>query len=158
MKTWALGYEKAKQKARDIYSAIGHVPCPALGNELIAFTGIGFNHLVRKGRIPRTRNEQKKRFVLIPRAEQMVRNPRAAIEYRRTEEKIVVDRHGEKTLVASVAEFWTFVEHIDGCEIKVVIRQLSTGGPKHFFSVMGDNVKIDARGKKGAKTKKSRSK
>jgi hypothetical protein len=25
----------------------------------------------------------------------------------------------------------------------VVVRQLGTGGPKHFFSVMGDNVNID---------------
>jgi len=156
MKAWALGYEKAKQKAREIYSAIGHIPCPALGDELIAFTGVGFSHLVRKGRIPRTRNEQKKRFVLVSYIERMVQNPRAVMEYRRTEEKILVNRHGEQILVASVAEFWTFVEQIDDCEVKVVIRQLSTGGPKHFLSVMGDNVEIDKKQKGKAKNKKSR--
>ena len=158
MKTWALGYAKAKQKAKEIYSAIGHVPCAALGNELVAFTGIGFNHLVRKGRVPRTRNDQKKRFALVPYIEMMTKNPRAVIEYRRVEEKIVVDRHGEKMLVASVAEFWTFVEHIEGCEVKVVIRQLDTGGPKHFFSVMADNVEIDNKAKVHKQNKKSRSK
>ena len=78
------------------------------------------------------------------------------MEYRRTEEKILVNRHGEQILVASVAEFWTFVEQIDDCEVKVVIRQLSTGGPKHFLSVMGDNVEIDKKQKGKAKNKKSR--
>ncbi len=158
MKTWGLGYKKAKQKAKQIYSAIGHIPCPALGDEIIAFTGVGFSHLVRKGRMPRTRNEQKKRFVLIPYIEKMIQNPRAVIEYRRTEEKILINRHGEQILIASVAEFWTFVEQIDDCGVKVVIRKLSTGGPKHFFSVMGDNVEIDRSQKGHIKNKKSRPK
>ena len=157
MKTWALGYEKAKQKAKATYSAIGHISCPALGDEIVAFTSLGFNHLVRKGRVPRTRNDQKKRFVLIPYVEQMIKNPRATMEYRRTENKIIVDRHGERVLIESVAEFWTFVERFDDCVIKVVVRQLSTGGPKHFLSVMGDNVEIDNRAKKHTKIKKSRS-
>lgn len=158
MKTWTLGYKKAKQKAKDIYSAIGHIPCGALGGELVAFTGIGFNHLMRKGRMPRTRNEQKKRFVLVPFIEKMIQNPRAIIEYRHIEKKIIVNRHGEKVRLASVAEFWTFIEQIDNCEVKVVVRQLNTGGPKHFFSVMGDTVEIDNKQKAHTHTKKSRSK
>ena len=153
MKAWKLGYEKAKQKAKDLYSAIGHVPSDALGGDLVAFTRVGFNHLVRKGRNPRTRNEQKKRFVLVQYIEAMVQNPRAVIEYRQTVEKVEVDRYGETLLVTSMAEFWTFVEEIDDCTVKVVIRQLSTGGPKHFLSVMGDNVTIE---KSVSKNKKSR--
>jgi len=153
MKAWKLGYEKAKQKAKAIYSAIGHVPSDALDGEIVAFTSTGFNHLVRKGRNPRTRNEQKKRFVLVQYVEAMVKNPRAVIEYRQTIEKIEVNRHGETALIESVAEFWTFVEEIDDCTVKVVVRQLNTGGPKHFFSVMGDNVDID---KRVSKNKKSR--
>lgn len=145
MKAWNLGYEKAKTKAKEIYSEIGHVPCPAFGGELVAFTGVGFNHLVRKGRIPRPRNEQKRRFVLIPYVENIIRNPTAVILYERRETKYVSDRHGEKILIKSVADFWTFVECIGGCTIKVVIRQLETGGPKHFFSVMGGVVKLDKR-------------
>jgi len=70
-----------------------------------------------------------------------------------TSEEVEVDRHGDKVLVTSTAEFWTFVEDIDDCKVKVVIRQLDTGGQKHFFSVMGDNVIID---KKVPKNKKSR--
>ena len=153
MKAWKFGYEKAKQKAKDIYIAIGNVTCNALGDEPVAFTGIGFNHLMRKGRIPRTRNEQKKRFVLIPYIKQVVRNSRTVIEYRQTTEMVEVNRHGGKITVISKAEFWTFVEKIDDCMVKVVIRQLGTGGPKHFFSVMGDNVTID---KRASRNKKSR--
>lgn len=154
MKAWKLGYEKAKQKAKALYTAIGHVPCSALGDELVAFTGIGFNHLMRKGRIPRTRNEQKKRFVLVPYIELMIQNSRAVIEYRQTTEKVEIDRHGEKILVTSTAEFWTFVEEIGDCTVRVVIRQLSTGGPKHFFSVMGSNVIIDKRTPRNKKSRR----
>jgi len=46
MKTWGLGYEKSKHKAKRIYAKIGRVPSPALGGELVAFTSAGFNHLV----------------------------------------------------------------------------------------------------------------
>jgi hypothetical protein len=107
MKAWKLGYETAKEKAKTLYITIGHIPSPALGGELVAFTSIGFNHLVRKGRNPRTRNEQKKRFVLVQHIESMVQNPRAVIEYRQTVEKIEANRHGEKVLIESIAEFWT---------------------------------------------------
>jgi len=93
----------------------------------------------------------------VPYIEQMIQHPRAVIEYRRTEEKIFVNRHGVRTLVASVAEFWTFVEKIDDCEVKVVVRQFNTGGPKHFFSVMGDNVEIDNKPQVRPNNKKSRS-
>ena len=153
MKAWKLGDEKAKKKAKALYVAIGHVPCSALGDEFVAFTGVGFNHLMRKGRIPRTRKKQKKRFVLIPYIKQVIQNSRVIIEYRQTTEEIEINRHGEKVIITSTAEFWKLVEKIDDCIVKVVIRQLGTRGSKHFFSVMGDNITID-KGKR--KNKKSR--
>lgn len=136
-----LGYEKAKQQAKQIYSKIGRIKSPALGDEYVFFTSAGFDHILRKGRIPRTRNEQKRRFTLISYVETIIKNPIAKIIYRKTEVKEKVDRHGEKILIESVAHFWTFIEKIDDCIIKVVIRQLANKD-KHFFSVMGDNVRI----------------
>jgi hypothetical protein len=153
MKAWKLGYEKAKQKAKAIYVAIGNVQCGAFDGEFVYFTGVGFNHLMRKGRIPRTRNEQKKRFVLIPYVKKIIQNSRTVIEYRQTTETIKINRHGKKTIVSSKAEFWTFDEKVNDCIVKVVIRQLGTGGPKHFFSVMGDHVAIN---KRISRNKKSR--
>ncbi len=155
MQTWPIGYEKFKKKGKKLYSKIGRVQCPALNDEFIAFTSNGFNHLVRKGRIPRTRNEQKRRFFLIQYIERIIKNPRAVILYKRKETRVVRNTHGDKVTIKSVADFWTFVEKIDDCTIQVVIRQLYPKGSKHFLSVMGDNIKIGRANNKN-KTKKSR--
>lgn len=141
-----LGYEKAKQQAKQLYSKIGRIKSPALGGEYVFFTSAGFDHILRKGRIPRTRNEQKRRFTLLPYVENIVKNPTAKIIYRKSEVKEKVNRHGQKILIESVAHFWTFEEKVDDCIIKAVVRQLENKD-KHFFSVMGDNVKIIKRKK-----------
>lgn len=153
MKTWNLGYEKSKERARATYKQIGSIQCPALNGEYISCTAVGFSHLVRKGKNPRSKNEQKRRFVLIQYVEEIIKNSKTTIEYRQNTEKININRHGENILIESKAEFWTFSQKVDDCVVKVVIRQLTPGGPKHFFSVMGDNITI-ANGRR--KTKKSR--
>lgn len=130
-------YGQLKLKAKKVYSKIGRIPSPALNNEYVAFTNIGFTHLIRKGRNPRPRSEQARRFVLIPYSEQIIKNPRATILYRTSETKYYVNRHGQKVLTTSTAHFWTFVESIKGTKIKIVVRQLNKG-QKHFFSIMGN--------------------
>ena len=145
MKIWNFGYEKSKKFAKKIYSKIGRIPCPAFDGELVAFTSVGFNHLIHKGYIPRTRNEQKRRFVLVQYAEEIIKNPRAEITFRQTEEKYLVNRHGQKVLVTSVANFWTFHTDINKCAVKLVVRQIGQG-QKQFQSIMGDDIKIH-RGK-----------
>ncbi len=154
IKAWNLGYEKSKNKAKSMYSKIGRMYCPALDNDIVAFTSAGFNHLVRKGRIPRPKNEQKRRFVLVQYIEKIIKNPQAVILYRRKDIKNVVNRHGEKISVQSVADFWTLIVEIDDCRIKVVFRQLE-GGQKQFQSIMGNNVKINKSKRKKNGTKKS---
>lgn len=151
MDAWKLGYEKAKEKAKQIYSKIGSIRCPALADDYVTFSRSGLNHLMRKGRIPRTRSEQKRRFTLLTYIEKIIKNPKAFIIYRKNVVKEKVNRHGEKVLLESTARFWTFIEKIDDCNIKIIIRQLNNGG-KHFFSVMGDNIKIVSNKEK---TKKS---
>ncbi len=153
MKTWGVGYEKSKKKAKGIYSKIGHIRCPALNNEYISFSRIGFNHLIRKGRIPRTRNEQKRRFVLLPYVEEIIKNSKALILYRRKIVKYKANRHGKKILIESEADFWIFIKKIKSCTVKVVVRQLGNGN-KHFLSVMGDDIEIDNRVKKNKKPPK----
>ena len=148
MKTWGLGYEKSKRKAKTIYAQIGRVPSPALGDALVAFTSAGFNHLIRKGRIPRPKNEQKRRFALIPHIEKIIKNPKATIQYERRETRDVVNRHGNKITIQSIADFWTFSKEINGCEMKVVIREIVGKVGKHFLSVMGDKVKIKKKPKR----------
>ncbi len=110
MKAQKLGYEKAKKKAKTIYSKIGRINCPAIGDAHVFFGSLGFNHIMRKGRIPRTRNEQKRRFTLLPYIESMINNPKATIIYRKETVKEKVNRHGQKVLIESVAHFWAFIE------------------------------------------------
>ena len=133
-------YEQLKLKAKKAYSKIGQIHSPALSGEYVAFTSKGFTHLIRKGHNPRPRSEQVRRFLLIPYAEQIIKNPKATILYRSSETKYYINRHGQKILTSSIAHFWTFVESINGRRTKVVVRQLNQG-QKHFFSIMGDNQK-----------------
>lgn len=149
MKAWKLGYKKTKDKAMEIYKKIGRISCPALNDDHIYFNRLGFNHIVRKGRITRTKNEQKRRFILLKYAEDIIRNPKAFIKFREYEIKERVNRHGEKILVTFNSKFWTFTENREDCKIKLVVRQ-NDGSNKHFFSIMGDNVQID-KNKKGNK-------
>lgn len=153
MKTWGIGYEKSKNKAKGIYSKIGRIECPAFSNELISFSRAGFNHLIRKGRISRTKNEQKRRFVLVPYIEKIITNPDSKIFYREKIVKYKANRHGEKIFIKSKAQFWAFEKVIQSCRIKVIIRQLSNGN-KHFFSVIGDSVEIDNKNKRNKKSSK----
>jgi hypothetical protein len=151
IEAWNYGYDKSLKKARKLYKSIGSIPCPALNDELIAFNNEGFNHLVRKGRIPRPHNEQKRRFCLIPYIEEIIKNPASTMVFNRREEKYYVNRHGTQVLITSEVSYWRFYTKIDGCTIKVVIRQRD-GGNKTFFSVMGEEIKIQ-RYKKARKTR-----
>lgn len=137
MRKQIIDYQKLKTTAKKLYSKIGRIPSPALSGEYVAFTSVGFTHLVRKGRNPRPRSEQKRRFALLPYAETIIKNPQAVIIYRTTETKYWTNRYGQKVLITSTAHFWTFVEEINGLTIKIVIRQLNSG-QKHFFSIMSN--------------------
>jgi len=137
--TWRLGYSKSREKAKNIYSRLDKVICPALGNAEISFSRIGFNHLIRKGRTLRTKSEQKRRFVLIKYIHQIILDPNATILFRESIIKEKVVRGNKRIFIKSHAKFWTFVSNINGCKIKVVIRQMDNG-KLQFLSVFGDNV------------------
>ena len=137
--TWRLGYDKSKEKAKDIYARLGHIKCPALGDKEVAFSRIGFNHLIRKGRVLRTRSEQKRRFVLIEYIKQIILDPNATILFRESSIKEKVVRGNKRVFIKSHARFWTFVSNIKDCKIKVVIRQMDEG-KLQFLSIFGDNV------------------
>ena len=58
-------WKKFIQEKRREYMKIGHVECPAFGNEKIYFTQAGFNHLIRKERKWRDHNEQSQRLLFM---------------------------------------------------------------------------------------------
>ena len=65
-----------------------------------------------------------------------------------------VNRHGETITLTSLASFWTFVEKINSCTVKVVISQFREGGQKEFISIMGDDVEITQSNLSNKNTKK----
>jgi hypothetical protein len=111
------------EKARKAYRKIGSVPCPAFDGEQVYFTSCGFNHLIRKGRVPRKINEQTHRINLIPQAVTMICSEKKVYVCRQT----IIDE--------STGYFWTFKKINGGVKIQVVVRQLNDNR-KHFFSVM----------------------
>jgi hypothetical protein len=117
-----MGYEACKNWAQNFYKNIGSILSPALDNQPVSFNNTGFNHLIRKLSV-RSRNEQKRRFLLLPKVESIITNPEAVIVYRK---KLNV-------------HYWTFIHHVDSKRIKVVIRQVNNGS-KHFYSVMDKKI------------------
>jgi len=134
-----MGYVACKKWAKKFYKKIGIILSPALNNQYVSFNNIGFTHLIRKMSL-RSRNEQKKRFLLLPKAETIIKNPKAIIVYKKEEKKILIKTRKAKILKESTIHYWTFVYFTDSKRIKVVIRQVNNGS-KHFYSIMDKKVK-----------------
>ena len=133
-----MGYLACKKWAKKFYKKIGTILSPALDNKYISFNNTGFNHLIRKISL-RSRNEQKRRFLLLPKAESIIKNPKSVIIYRKEEKKIFIKKRELKMLKESVIHYWTFVHFTDSRRIKVVIRQVNNG-VKHFYSIMDKKI------------------
>jgi hypothetical protein len=126
-------YEEAKRKAKELYSKIGRVWCPALGENII-FNDVGFRHLIRKGGVRRPKSEQKRRFAFLSHVEGIIKNPDAKFSFEKREMFRSIKWRNEKRIVMTRAKFWACAESRDGCLITVVVRQFN-GKAKHFLSV-----------------------
>ena len=115
-------YEDAKYKAKMLYESIGRVWCPAL-NDFIVLDDAGFLHLIEKGRLPRPKSEQKRRFFIL----------RYVKDILGTKEPFSNDR-----LFASgtPVKYWKFINIQEGNTIKIVIRQIDNR-QKYFLSIYG---------------------
>lgn len=109
-------YEKIKADAYKSYKEIGSVFCPLLG-KTVQFTNIGFNHLIRKGRMIRPREEQVRRFELIRYLVEIVSCPRADVHL-----------DDSKSI-----KMWNIIKNIHGSDIRVVVAD--TGFTTIFVSV-----------------------
>jgi hypothetical protein len=114
-------YDQLRKEAWDFYSKLEPVCCPLLNNEFIYFTKQGFNHLVQKGAISRSQNDQMRRFKLLKHVLIILKDNGAKLSSRK----------------GSTAIFWMIKKSIGSQIIRVVIRQFH-GEKKHFFSIMND--------------------
>lgn len=135
MQNESYKYEEIKERAKNIYSKIGEIPSPALSGS-VYFNSQGFNHLIRKGRKLRPKREQIRRFSLISHVEQIIRSSKIDLEFRKTESRVQINRHGEEILASKTILFWSFIKRKDGENIKVVIAQFGEKSKKIFLSVM----------------------
>jgi hypothetical protein len=123
-------YGEAKRRAKEGYREIGRVWCAKLGDH-ISFTRVGFQHLVRKGRRPRSRQNQIRRFFLLSFIRSVLADPAAQVAY---EEKTCTDR-------LPCAKFWAITGKQNNKKITVIIRQIEAG-KKHFFSIYDQKITL----------------
>ena len=129
-----------KERAKLFYDQIGTVWCPAIRDYVIC-NRIGFQHLIRKGKVLRSQNEQKSRLALVRYIEPILRSFTAFVveEEREILHQTKIDSKYLSTL--SRAHFWRLTEECDGLVIKLVIRQIKDN-KKHFFSIFVKKQKV----------------
>jgi hypothetical protein len=115
-------YDDAKYKAETFYKSIGKIWCPAL-DDFIILDDVGFSHLIKKGRLPRPKGEQKRRFFIL-----------------RYMKNILSTKEPVSTDVSSVSKvlvrYWKFIDTQEGNTVKIVIRQFNNE-EKRFLSIYG---------------------
>jgi len=112
--------ETSKQK----YFMIHHVICPALDFKKVYFDRSGFNHLLKKGRIARSEEQQRRRLSLITESVDIISTSISIKAYNKSDCKI------------PNAEFWSMEKVIGERIVRVVVRKIGETGQTHFFSVM----------------------
>lgn len=132
---------KKQTEAKLFYSKLKEITCPGLGHEIISFTAIGMRHLIRKGALVRSTKDQIRRFYLLKYIVPILCNPHPIVVHRQEKVREIINRHGQKIIIETTADFWSFSEVRKNRLITVVVRQLQNGR-KHFFSVMSGKNKF----------------
>jgi hypothetical protein len=106
------------------YKKLGYVECPIFSHERVYFNDYGLNHLMYKDRIPRTKEEVRKRFGLLPYVSNILKNIKS------------VDSEEKSIRNQSIAYFWTIKHKVhDNLRVRIILRRLNNG-TLHFFSIM----------------------
>lgn len=117
-------YEELFQRAAAHYASIKALSVPALGGDLVFFTRLGFNHLLRKGRYPRFIKDRVRRLRLLKYVEEILQHSTSTVSF-----------HTARTSRGRNIKYWAFSRQCGGRIVTVVISQIE-GGPKTFLSVM----------------------
>jgi len=128
-----IDWNECIQKVKREYINIGSIPCPAFGGKLIHFDERGFNHLVMKQGVRRTRSEQLRKFKLLAYAPYIVReSDKFSTAYKNNRGK-------------TCAYFWSLKSMRKDTIIIVIIRQIGDTGDKHFLSIMSKRLPKSAQ-------------
>lgn len=107
-------YSEILSKTKEYYLKLTPVRCPELNNTYVYFTRSGFNHLLRKGQIPRIKSDQIRRFKLLNKVSNAISSGNL-IEHR----------------ILGKIDYWTLLKG----NTKVIVRK-GERGSLHFFSIM----------------------
>ena len=114
---------------RTLYARIGAVQCEPLGFR-VAFTMVGFKHLVYKGNRRRPKHIFKSRLKLIPLAVPVLKNAIEVVETRIKKE----EHYGQRCDVRYDA--LEAVVSKSNIRVRVIVRTIGKQGTPHFFSIM----------------------
>ncbi len=125
-----MDYGLVRAEAGKYYQTIGAVFSPAL-RELIYFSNHGFRHILfKRGRKGRARNQQIRRFSLLPLAVELI-----GLSTTHQEFEMTVEMHRRKN---KMVRYWGIIAILRGEKIKVVIRKMGENGMTHFWSIIPD--------------------
>ncbi len=124
------------RNAKIEYNKIKYIESPAFNGERIYFNKYGFNHLIRKQKDLRSKDEQIRRLKLLSLVHRLLISSSKIDNYRMN----IVDGYP--------ASFWSIIGNVEGKKVKVIIRQLGNGR-KHFFSVMDKDNTENAKDPEG---------
>ena len=110
------------KKYKEEYYQIGQIICPSLNNATIFINSYGFKHLIRKGRIPRSRKERQNRLSLILYIRSVLENG------------TLVEIREEYRGNIRMSTFWCIEYSIQTKKIRVILRRIQKG-KIHFFSI-----------------------
>jgi hypothetical protein len=138
-------YAEVRTETQRMYASIGSIACPALGNERIAFTAHGFNHLVYSGKKERDKRVQIMKFELLEKAKNVLEISTTFQEYEEQYQYMRVNRKGRYVQENILVRCWGFVAIVKKFRVKVVVRQIGNG-KKEFYSVIPAWVTKEYRG------------
>lgn len=121
-------YNKLLLETKRYYFGLNKVSCPALNNEYVHFNKHGFNHFLHKGRTPRKKKDQIRRFRLLSTVPMIISSCERIHAYK------------EDKRMGSVAYFCEIRGKYKNKIVKIIIRKLNNGR-LHFFSVMSKKQK-----------------
>jgi hypothetical protein len=127
------------KNGRNFYKNIGRAWCPEL-NDYVAFTNAGIQHLMRKNGKSRLRNEQVRRFRLLPYAKEIIEGRDIKISHGKGETVRFSKQHDMAVIKKLPADFWKLTKTYGDVAITVVVRQIE-GKEKHFFSIYNAKTK-----------------
>lgn len=128
-------YQKTRCEAKKYFEELQPVVSPCISEE-VTFSVDGFSHIVyKKGNVERNRNQQVRRFKILPLAIKLISIATTYQEYEEIEKEVSIRRYGNRMKKMRLVKYWGIAAIIDNQKIKVILRKIGNGYLR-FWSVI----------------------